>query len=75
MYPQSERFGERLANGAIIIASKQIEDSTHQIVLARSTSGAYVTWTEYRHAGEQPATGSGHYFASIAEAAADFERR
>lgn len=67
---------ERLRNGAYVIDRKPIGNGPHQIVLAKSSGPQpFVTWEEYHHPGEHPATGSGHYFNDILSAAQDFVKR
>ena len=62
--------GDILPNGAIMIA---IDPAG--VVLAHNEGAAqsYATWEFYR--GDLSTTANGHYFRSIAEAAADFEER
>lgn len=68
---------EKLKNGAYVIARKpMLGCAPHCIVLAKTEGPQpFVTWEEYRHPGEEPSTGSGHYFSDIVKAAQDFDRR
>lgn len=62
-----------LRNGAVCLGRKPLGDGPHAVVLAYTGSVTpYVTWEEYHHPGQPPATGSGHYFRTFVDAVQDF---
>lgn len=67
--------GERLPNGALVLASKPIEGySGAAVYLADTGEGPtrYVTWAAYNG---PRSTGNGHYYDSLSRAARDFDSR